>query len=59
MYAYFFGISCSDGVGIQLTMKKLDSVENEKEHDVLDILDLDCEYFPFYNDVHFTIPKAH
>ena len=49
---FLYDINCEDGVGLQLTMKN-----TKEETIVIDKMDLVCEYFPFYDDIHLTIPK--
>ena len=55
-YSYVYGISCDDGIKIQLTMKPHDDHNNENL--IVNELDLKCEFFEYWDNVHFTIPQA-
>ena len=53
LYAYAYGITCQDGVSMELTFGEF----LQEKKIIIDKLILDCNYFPYYNTIHFTIPK--
>ena len=55
-YSFFYGINCEDGVGLQLSMKLRKVDENEYSINIIENMNFKCEYFPFYDDIHLTIP---
>lgn len=50
-------MNCEEGITMSLRMTTDNFSNVDKDEIIIDNLQLKCEYFAHYDDVHFTIPN--